>query len=371
MQTADTIRRCATQLATVGAGLALLTLSACSHSSDTAPLPVGGVARAADAALVCGGTTQVLTTGGVGVYRMNNYPNVYFYTAGMQVDADGSPYSYHPTNNSIALDYLGNATSNSTQYVQGTGGVPVIRGARGFYVSQTSLAYASYAASDPRHWVDAESIPFVVIPGDLYAQPGNGIRPGNLAYAYNKRTGKGCFALCADVGPRGKAGEASINLARQLGVANPDPKNGGQDGDIEYLIIANSGTTTARGLVDIYNEGVSWQVNQGGSNVLPCLGVRPVSFPLLGIAETDITQEIRAGVNASFNITANPTVRSVKIIIDGQYVIYNAALNLSATSTTIPFNTTFNQAGYRNLVIEGYDANGGLLTAVSRRLHVL
>lgn len=348
----------------------VLPFSACNQKTDVVPEAADPASQSPAAALACGGTSRVLTTGGVSVYRMANYPNVYYYTSGMQVDADGSPYCYHPSNNAIALDYLGNATGNSKQYVQGQNGVPVIRGARGFYVSQTSLAYASFAASDPRHWVDAESIPFVVIPGDLYAQAGNGIRPGNLAYAYNKRTGKGCFALCGDVGPRGKAGEASINLARQLGVANSDPKNGGQDGDIEYLIVANSGTGTARGLVDIYNEGVSWQTRQGGADVLACLGIRPASFPLLGIAEADITQEIRTGASVTFNITANPTVRRAKIIIDGQYTIFNAALGLSSTGT-VPFTTAFNQSGYRNLVIEGYDDGGKLLTSVSRRLRVL
>ena len=350
------------------AGLTLFALTACNHTPDVAPREAGAASAASDASLTCGGSTWVLSTGGVGVYRLANYPNVYYYTAGMQVDGDGSPYCYHPSNNAIALDYLGNATPNSMQYVQGQNGVPVIRGARGFYVSQTSLGDANFAASDPRHWVDAESLPFVVIPGDLYAQP-NGIRPGNLAYAYNKRTGRGCFALCGDVGPRGKAGEASINLARQLGVANCNPKNGGQDGDIVYLIVANSGARTARGLVELYNEGVSWQVNQGGREVLPCLGIRPASFPLLGIAEADVKQEIYAGTNVTFNITANPTVRRAKITIDGQYVIYNAALNLGATRE-VPFTTAFNQRGYRDLVIEGYDDNGQLLTAVSRRLHV-
>ncbi|MBD2769653.1 hypothetical protein IC235_17320 [Hymenobacter sp. BT664] len=351
-------------------GLALLALSACNRTPDVAPKGAEAPNQALEATAACGGKTQVLSTGGVSVYRMNNYPNVYFYTAGMQVDGDGSPYCYHPSNNAIALDYLGNATSESKRYVQGANGVPVIRGARGFYVSQTSLAYPDFPASDPRHWVDAESLPFVVIPGDLYAQSGNGIRPGNLAYAYNKRTGKGCFALCGDVGPRGKAGEASINLAQQLGVTNSSPKNGGQASDIEYVIIANSGARSARGLIDIYNEGVGWQIRGGGNDVLPCLGIRPASFPLLGITEADVTQEIRAGIATTFNITANPVVSRVKIIIDGQYTIYDAKLGLSSTST-VPFSTKFNQAGYRNLVIEGYDGAGTLLTSVSRRLRVL
>lgn len=331
--------------------------------------PQAAATQPADAALVCGGTTRVLTTGGVPIYRLTDSPNVYFFTAGMQIDADGSPYAYHPSNDAIALDYVANY-SETTRYVQGQGGAPVIRGARGFYVTQTSLGDPAYPATDPRRWVDAESIPFVVIPGTLYAQPGNGIRPGNLAYAFNKRTGRGCFALCADVGPTGKAGEASINLARQLGVANPDPKNGGQDGDIAYVIIANSGTARPRSLVALYNEGVAWQTQQGGADVLSCLGIRPASFPLLGIAEADITQDIRTGVPVTFVITANPTVRRAKVIIDGQYTIYDAALGLASTGT-MPFTTTFTQAGYRNLVIEGYDDKGTLLTAVSRRLRVL
>ena len=72
----------------------------------------------------------------------------------------------------------------------------------------------------------------------------------------------------------------------------------------------------------------------------------------------------------TFTITANPTVRRAKIIItDGQHVIHDAALNLTSTDT-VPFTTAFSQRGYRDLVLEGYDAKGNLLTAVSRRLHV-
>ena len=53
--------------------------------------------------------------------------------------------------------------------------------------------------------------------------------------------GKTVYAIFADVGPSGKLGEASMALARQLGI-NDDPMNGGlQSAGVTYTVLPGTG----------------------------------------------------------------------------------------------------------------------------------
>jgi hypothetical protein len=67
---------------------------------------------------------------------------------------------------------------------------------------------------DPRRYVNAESINFIVLPGRLNL----GAKLGDLAAVIRPETGAIGFAIYADVGPAKKIGEASLALAKTLGI---------------------------------------------------------------------------------------------------------------------------------------------------------
>jgi hypothetical protein len=63
---------------------------------------------------------------------------------------------------------------------------------------------------------------------------------GDIALVINKKNNKKCFAIFADTGPSDKIGEGSVCLAEELGLAS-NPKKGGTNADIVYILIKNSG----------------------------------------------------------------------------------------------------------------------------------
>jgi hypothetical protein len=171
---------------------------------------------------------------GTTVYSLEN-KNGFFFEADMTIDADGSPHAYHPDN--IGLDYLGNAgyPGNWWGIATDSDGNPYIQRstdpAPGYYVSTTAINDSRYEIRDPRRYANAENIPFIVLP----AYKSMGARLGDLCVIYNQRNGKYCFAIYADVGPTNHLGEASIKAAELLGIPS-SPKNGGQYGDVVYLV---------------------------------------------------------------------------------------------------------------------------------------
>ncbi len=178
------------------------------------------------------------------------------YVSGMAVDGDGSPHAYHPQNK--GLDYLGNAHEGDRWFgVVTRNKVPVVQGAGdpapGYYVSPTTLVDASISdPANPRRYVDAETVPFIAFPGRLFGMDsaksdisrlGLGVNLGDYVIVYDMQTGKSCGAVFADVGPAYKLGEASIRVAKELGV-NSSPKNGGVDATlrIAYVVFPRSFT---------------------------------------------------------------------------------------------------------------------------------
>lgn len=178
------------------------------------------------------------------------------YVSGMAVDGDGSPHTYHPQNQ--GLDYLANAHDGDRWFgVVTRNKVPVVQGphdpAPGYYVSPTTLVDATIKDdTNPRRYVDAETVPFIAFAGRLLTpeEPrsdigrlGLGVNLGDYAIVYDMKTGKSCGAVFADVGPAYKLGEASIRVAKELGI-NPSPKNGGVDATlrIAYVVFPRSFT---------------------------------------------------------------------------------------------------------------------------------
>lgn len=159
------------------------------------------------------------------------------FTAGLHVDADGSPRAYH-RNNGLALDYLANAGGPGRWWGIATDkpdgkGAPFVQGANdpapGFFVSTTSLMNKRFPVQDPRRYCDSETVPYIVLPG---GRPPRfqvwGCKLGCVAIVTNLQTGVQAEALFADVGPATGLGEGSIALAKLLGIP-ADPKRGGTE----------------------------------------------------------------------------------------------------------------------------------------------
>jgi hypothetical protein len=204
---------------------------------------------------------------GVTIFKLENGEAVFF-TSDLDVDADGCPFAYGPGN--TGLDHNGNAQDplssgiwNPNVLVLDGSKQPVRQKATdpapGFYVCKSSLRDQSKAATDPFRYVDALTVPFIVLPGGT-AGPA---KTGDAALAINLTTGTCIKCLVADAGPSRKTGEASILVVgmladdltpKQIQAAakrdklkglNCSPRNGGLNGPndkrFRYIIFPNTG----------------------------------------------------------------------------------------------------------------------------------
>lgn len=200
------------------------------------------------------------------------------YESEMTIDADGSPQAYHPQN--IGLDNLSSAggiTNLSKNVIVFEGDKPHIQTEEdpfpGFYLSQTSLQDVTKKVTDYRRYVNSEEIPYIAIPANLRTI---GVKNGDLAYVFNRKTGKSSFAIIADTGSNTHIGEGSIKLAENLGIKLIYKKTIKQivgsdsSGGIVYLIFLNSGIKKPLTLAQI--EAQSQQFNMAEiNNILECL----------------------------------------------------------------------------------------------------
>lgn len=173
----------------------------------------------------------IRTIGGVKVYRAGD---AVLYMSGLAVDADGSPHAYHPQPGK-GLDKLSSAGHSGNWWGLVTeGGHPVVQGAGdpapGYYVSTTSLVDPTKGLRDPHRYVNAEVVPYTVLP----ARANLGLELGDLVYVSRPSVSKSCGAIIADVGPAGQIGEGSIALAQALAVPS-NPLTGGAEAGIVYL----------------------------------------------------------------------------------------------------------------------------------------
>lgn len=187
-----------------------------------------------------------------GVQLLRHWSGAYAYiTDHVALDADGSPFAYHPDNigrddlrfaswPSGGEDWRNILVADPTQpdrpYVQKDGP------AKGHFVSMTSLRSEAGRATDPRSYVDSETIPYLVFPGAFLEIAGVG-GFGDLAMARNLANGRSSWAIVADQAPHDHPlGEISLCLAEKLGGVNPNPRNGDgiAEGAIEYLVFPGS-----------------------------------------------------------------------------------------------------------------------------------
>ena len=199
------------------------------------------------------------------IFSLNDDDSAFFYEAGLMIDADGAYRAYHPDGSS-GLDYLGNAGKPGDWWALVTkSGRPIIQcdsdPAPGYYISTTSLQDETKDATDPRRYVDAESINFFVLPGRL----GLGAKLGDFGVVVRPATNNYDYAIYADVGPAAKIGEGSIALAAALGIAC-NPKCGGTGHGILYLVFPGSAQDPAWPLsqVEIDQHGAALFASWGG-----------------------------------------------------------------------------------------------------------
>ena len=191
--------------------------------------------------------TEVTRIVGVPIYEIDNGPDkprLISYEAGLAVDADGAPNAYHPENKN-ALDDLKSAArrdkdrnplmdpKDPSKYLLNPDivafnpvtGKPHIQGkddpCPGYYVSMTSCQNKDFPKTDPRRYLDATQIPYVVINPAL---KNLGVEVGDLAML--SRGDRRVFVVVGDVGPKDKLGEGSIKAVDRLG-GNPNAIRGG------------------------------------------------------------------------------------------------------------------------------------------------
>ena len=188
---------------------------------------------------------EIDVVAGIPIYSVKGDPKSFLFKAGMMIDCDGSPRAYGPEDSGI--DYTANGGNDegggSAAWWGGpvdSNGYPVKQAIYdpypGMYVSGTALINPLYDEDSPYRYSDAESIPFIVLPG----KHNNGAKLGDVCFCYNTKTEDNCYGIYADIGPSGKLGEASMRMASALKINN-DPKHGGTESQvIAYLVFPGS-----------------------------------------------------------------------------------------------------------------------------------
>jgi hypothetical protein len=160
------------------------------------------------------------------------HPSFEILTHRMDVDVDGAPNAYGPPGKKtldilLNAHYLNRADKEIVGYLTDEHDRPILQSSKdpfpGYYISQTAFTdIENHNERDPRRYVDARSINYVVR-GNVARR--RGVRVGDFASVYSKRTGKGVFAIVGDTGnPTGD--EGSLHLLQDLGYPFHDGKNG-------------------------------------------------------------------------------------------------------------------------------------------------
>jgi hypothetical protein len=191
----------------------------------------------------------------------------YFATDEKLVDADGAPNAYHPDDAPHGCPKKGRGIDclASAGYPNGSWWQTVLvadpadptRPAiqqdgpyKGYFVSMTSLrdTRSGGGAADPRSYVDAGRIPYLVLPAPIYRTDGMG-EMGDIGWAINLDTGRSTPFVIADEGPVEQFGEASVAFWQALGTDTPNPRNGDglPDGQVAYVVFPGSARTAAIG----------------------------------------------------------------------------------------------------------------------------
>lgn len=216
------------------------------------------------------------------VDRNKKYANVFqdtktkfiYFKADFDLDADGSPWAYHPKNTGLLHNLNGGGTPPSPSVIYYTPNkFPYIQKnidpAPGYYLSMTSLKLTSYSDSDYRKYVNPDSISYFVLPGGMLKTQNVSI--GDIGLIYNLNNQKHSFAIYADSGPSKIIGEGSLKLAKNLGIpfrVNEKGRlRGGLDeGNILYIVFPSSGKGP-QGYSEITNDEIDKLGRQAIQNI--------------------------------------------------------------------------------------------------------
>lgn len=222
-------------------------------------------------------TKPWMVYGGTEIRHVGEGPAYTYRTSHKSLDADGSPRAYHPEKGRGLDDNLNAGYPNkgwkgvlavdphdrSKPYVQPDGEWA------GYFVSKTSLRDLEGGDIDPATYVDAESVPYIVFPGEFYAEKGTG-KYGDLAMVRTADHLHQTAAIVADGGPaKAPLGEMSLALAAALNPGGkPNPRNGEgtPKGDIEYVVFPGSAASPAwpRAIEDIQSSAKALLDAAGG-----------------------------------------------------------------------------------------------------------
>lgn len=174
-----------------------------------------------------------------------------YQTSYKSIDVDGAPDAYHPDD--IGRDRLANAGYPHTNWwrkvlvpdpadpdraFEQPGGRYA-----GYYVSRTSLRSPRGAETDPATYVDARTVPYIVLPTG-FEKVSFAARMGDVGFATNLETGDTTAFIVGDSGGGSQAelGEASVAFFVALGGQDPNPRNGRglPDGTIQYIVFPGS-----------------------------------------------------------------------------------------------------------------------------------
>lgn len=95
----------------------------------------------------------------------------------------------------------------------------------GIVASITWYRHRDKRADDPEAYVDAETVPYIVVPAMVIQRTAGVVRGCKARVTRGERS---VDCVVADKGPRNKIGELSIAAARELGLRS-SPRNGGTD----------------------------------------------------------------------------------------------------------------------------------------------
>jgi hypothetical protein len=147
--------------------------------------------------------------GGQAAYKADNSGSEHLANGGMKI-VDGKVICAH----SWARDIVLLGPDNQPKVFAG-----------GIIASTTWYRHMNKPANDPAAYVDAETVPYIVVPS-LIIQGTAGVVRGCKARV--TRGDRSVDCVVADKGPRNKIGELSIAAARAIGL-NPSPRNGGTE----------------------------------------------------------------------------------------------------------------------------------------------
>jgi peptidoglycan hydrolase-like protein with peptidoglycan-binding domain len=163
-------------------------------------------------------TVVVRTIAGVQLFKLAGGLAVFF-TSRLHIDADGCPQAYGPENSGIEDNRNAQRSDGSFSpdvIVLDGNGHAVRQGphdpAPGFFISMTALSNPDRQDRDPRKWVNALTVPYIVLPSG----GAGGAQAGDAALVIDRQTGTQVKAIVGDIGPRDETGEGSMFLAGRI-----------------------------------------------------------------------------------------------------------------------------------------------------------